>query len=149
MEEYHFVQSHRALEQMLIDVAGPFGFRLVAQNGVEFQIASRTEACAEVRDVADQARRPVQLCCRPLLYVVSEEQVMGARGRYDGANFAESVECALGVGIKFGQGMQKQAAAGEFYHRHASADFCKAGAEVRLVNDPEIRRKIFRLRHEK
>ena len=63
---------------MLIDFAGPFGFRLVAQHAVEFQIAPRTEARTEVRDVADQARRTVQLCRRPLLYVVGDVQVMGA-----------------------------------------------------------------------
>ena len=134
---------------MLIDLAGPFGFRLVAQNGVEFQIAPRAEACAEVGDVADQARRTVQLCGRPLLYVVGDVEVMGARGRYHGANFAEGVEGALGVGVEFGRGMQEEGATGEFYHRHARADFCEAGAEVGLVDDPEIRRKIFRLRHER
>src|SRR5208283_4166116 len=61
MKKYHLVQLRRALEQVLLDLARPLGLRLVAQRRVELQIAPRAAARAKIRDVSDQARRPVQL----------------------------------------------------------------------------------------
>ena len=71
MKKYHLVQPRRALEQVLIDLACPFGLRFVAEHPVELQIAPRADARAEIGDVADQARRPVQLRARPRLEVVA------------------------------------------------------------------------------